>query len=109
MGIEVYRLHVRPQSERAASLRRLSRCGARQVQEVGYQLREPLRLTFQLRGEEAGARDIAALIATQTVGLAYTRYILKLPPLVAMPSGTIIRVIGATIQRYLDNPLRRKD
>ncbi len=63
-------------------------------------------MVARLRGEEAGARDIAALIATQTVGLAYTRYVLKLPPLVAMPRETIIRVIGATIQRYLDNPLR---
>ncbi|MGE0239322.1 MAG: TetR family transcriptional regulator, partial [Parvibaculaceae bacterium] len=59
-------------------------------------------LVTRLRGEEAGARDIAALIATQTIGLAYTRYILKLPPLVAMPRETIIRVIGGTIQRYLD-------
>jgi AcrR family transcriptional regulator len=78
---------------------------------------ERLRLVFRdqlvgmvtrLRGEEAGSRDIAALIATQTIGLAYTRYILKLPPLVAMPRETIIRVIGATIQRYLDNPLKEK-
>jgi AcrR family transcriptional regulator len=79
---------------------------------------ERLRLTIfrdqivpmiaKLRGEAAGARDIAALIATQTVGLAYTRYILKLPPLVTMPRETIIRVIGATIQRYLDNPLKEK-
>ncbi|MGE0008058.1 MAG: TetR family transcriptional regulator [Parvibaculaceae bacterium] len=74
---------------------------------------ERLRLVFReqivgmvarLRGGETDARDIAALIATQTVGLAYTRYILKLPPLVAMPRATIIRVIGATIQRYLDLP-----
>jgi AcrR family transcriptional regulator len=63
-------------------------------------------MVARLRGEEAGAHDIAALIATQTVGLAYTRYVLKLPPLVAMPRETIIRVIGATIQRYLDNPPR---
>ena len=78
---------------------------------------ERLRLVFRdqlvgmvarLRGEVAGARDIAALIATQTIGLAYTRYILKLPPIVAMPRQTIIRVIGATIQRYLDNPLSEK-
>jgi AcrR family transcriptional regulator len=40
-------------------------------------------MVARLRGEEADARDIAALIATQTVGLAYTRYILKLPALVA--------------------------
>ena len=65
-------------------------------------------MVARLRGEEAGAREIAALIATQTVGLAYTRYILKLPPLVAMPRETIIQVIGATIQRYLDNPLKEK-
>lgn len=63
-------------------------------------------MVARLRGEEAGARDIAALIATQTVGLAYARYILKLPPLVAMSRETIIRVIGGTIQRYLDNPLK---
>jgi AcrR family transcriptional regulator len=65
-------------------------------------------MVARLRGEEAYSRDIAALIATQTVGLAYTRYILKLPPLVAMPRETIIRVIGATIQRYFDNPLKKK-
>lgn len=62
-------------------------------------------MVTRLRGEEKGSRDIAALIATQMVGLAYARYILRLPPLVAMPRETIIRVIGATIQRYLDNPL----
>jgi AcrR family transcriptional regulator len=64
-------------------------------------------MVARLRGEEVGARDIAALIATQTVGLAYARYVLKLPPLVAMPRETIIRVIGGTIQRYLDNPLAK--
>jgi AcrR family transcriptional regulator len=65
-------------------------------------------LVTRLRGEERSARDIAALIATQTIGLAYTRYILRLPPLVAMPRETIIRVIGATIQHYLDGPLDQK-
>jgi AcrR family transcriptional regulator len=65
-------------------------------------------LVTRLRGDEAVNRDIAALIATQTIGLAYTRYILKLPPLVAMPRETLARVIGATIQRYLDNPLTEK-
>lgn len=59
----------------------------------------------RLRGNAKDAREVAALIATQTVGLAYTRYVLKLPPLVAMPHETIIKVIGATIQRYLTEPL----
>lgn len=62
-------------------------------------------LVGRLRGSESDAREIASLIATQTVGLAYTRYVLKLPPLVAMPHETIIKVIGATIQRYLTEPL----
>lgn len=59
----------------------------------------------RLRGSETDAREVASLIATQTVGLAYTRYVLRLPPLVAMPHETIIKVIGATIQRYLTEPL----
>lgn len=62
-------------------------------------------LVGHLRGSETDAREVASLIATQTVGLAYTRYVLKLPPLVAMPHETIIKVIGATIQRYLTEPL----
>jgi AcrR family transcriptional regulator len=62
-------------------------------------------LVGRLRGSETDAREVASLIATQTVGLAYTRYVLKLPPLVAMPHETIIKVIGATIQRYLTEPL----
>ena len=68
---------------------------------------EIVTMVARLRGE-AGSRDAAALIATQMVGLAYTRYILKLPPLLAMPRQTIVRVIGATIQRYLSGPLSRE-
>ena len=65
-------------------------------------------MVARLRGDEKDAREVAALIATQTIGLAYTRYILKLPPLVAMPREMIIKVIGATIQRYLTGPLPRE-
>ena len=65
-------------------------------------------MVARLRGDERDAREVAALIATQTIGLAYTRYILKLPPLVAMPREMIIKVIGATIQRYLTRPLPRE-
>ena len=65
-------------------------------------------MVARLRGDERDAREVAALIATQTIGLAYTRYILKLPPLVAMPREMIIKVIGATIQRYLTGPLPRE-
>lgn len=64
-----------------------------------------ITMVSRLRGEEAGSREIAALIGTQMMGLAYTRYILKLPPLLAMPRQTLVRVIGATIQRYLTDAL----
>ena len=48
--------------------------------------------------ETAAAR--AGLVATQLLGLALTRYVLKLAPVVAMPAETIVREIGPTIQRY---------
>jgi AcrR family transcriptional regulator len=43
----------------------------------------------------------AALVATQTIGLAFTRYVLRLPPVVALSEDVIIDRIGATLQAYL--------
>ena len=42
----------------------------------------------------------AGLVASQLLGLALTRYILKLTPVVKMPREVIVREVGATIQRY---------
>jgi len=42
----------------------------------------------------------AGLVASQLLGLAVARYVLRLPPMVAMPADVIIRCIGETIQRY---------
>jgi hypothetical protein len=42
----------------------------------------------------------AALVTTQLIGLAMTRYVLCVPPVVAMEPDLIIRVIGKTIQTY---------
>jgi AcrR family transcriptional regulator len=42
----------------------------------------------------------AGLVASQLLGLALTRYVLKVPLVVMMPPEFIIRTIGATIQRY---------
>lgn len=44
----------------------------------------------------------AGLIASQLLGLAMTRYILRLPPVVAMDREFLVREVGATIQRYID-------
>ena len=46
----------------------------------------------------------AALIATQMLGLALCRYVLQLPPIVAMPHDEAVAWLGPTVQRYLDAP-----
>jgi AcrR family transcriptional regulator len=42
----------------------------------------------------------AGLIATQVLGMALTRYVLKLPPVVAMSREDLIDWLGPTLQRY---------
>lgn len=44
----------------------------------------------------------AGLIASQLLGLAMTRFILQLPPVVALDRSTIVREVGKTVQRYVD-------
>ena len=43
----------------------------------------------------------AALVATQIMGLAVTRYILKVPPVVAMDRAQLVNLLGPTMQRYV--------
>jgi AcrR family transcriptional regulator len=43
----------------------------------------------------------AGLVATQMLGLALTRYILRLPPIVAMSRDDLVHWVGATVQGYL--------
>ena len=43
----------------------------------------------------------AGLIATQVLGLALCRYVLRLPPVVAMSRDEVVEWLGPTIQRYL--------
>lgn len=51
-------------------------------------------------GSRATAPERAGLVASQLLGLALCRYVLKLPPVVAIPQSTLIREVGKTIQRY---------
>ena len=44
----------------------------------------------------------AALVATQLVGIAFLRYVLKMPSVVALEQQEIIDHAGQTIQRYLE-------
>ena len=51
-------------------------------------------------GPAATAPQRAGLAASQMLGLALTRYVLAFPPVVALDHATIVREIGATVQRY---------
>jgi AcrR family transcriptional regulator len=47
----------------------------------------------------------AGLVATQIMGFAITRYVLKVPPVVAMNRGQIVKLLGPTMQRYVAGKL----
>jgi AcrR family transcriptional regulator len=52
----------------------------------------------------AGAAVRAGLIATQILGMALCRYVLRLPPVADMSRDEIVAWLGPTIQRYLQSP-----
>ena len=60
--------------------------------------------TLARAADAADARERAGLVASQLLGLALCRYVLRLPPVVAIPPERIIRDVGETLQRYLDGP-----
>jgi AcrR family transcriptional regulator len=49
----------------------------------------------------AEARHRAGLVATQLLGLGLSRYVLRLPPVVAMSRAEVVAWLGPTVQRYL--------
>jgi AcrR family transcriptional regulator len=51
-------------------------------------------------GGKRSAAERAGLVASQMLGLALCRYVLKLPPVAGMPRDVIIREVGKTLQRY---------
>jgi AcrR family transcriptional regulator len=50
----------------------------------------------------------AGLVATQVLGLALCRYVLRLPPVVGMSRDEIVSWLGPTVQRYLEAPDNRR-
>jgi AcrR family transcriptional regulator len=65
---------------------------------------QPLVATLVPATEPGEARRRSGLIATQILGLAWCRFVLRLPPVVKMSRAEIIDWIGPTIQRYLGLP-----
>ena len=47
----------------------------------------------------------AGLVATQIMGFAITRYVLKVPQVVAMNRDQIVKLLGPTMQRYVAGKL----
>ena len=56
--------------------------------------------------EESEVPQRAALVASSILGLALTRSVLELPHFDAMPTEVIAANVGATLQRYLHEPLQ---
>ena len=73
-------------------------------EEAAARLRETFAAQVFPAVARAGPAETAAmragLVASQLLGLALTRYVLRLPPVVALPADVIIRAVGKTIQRY---------
>jgi AcrR family transcriptional regulator len=54
---------------------------------------------------EGEVAERAGLVASQMLGLAYCRYVLRLPPVAELGIERLVARIGPTIQRYLSGPL----
>jgi AcrR family transcriptional regulator len=59
----------------------------------------------ELTGDEATAATRAGLVASQALGMVLCRYVLRLPPVVAMTPAEVVTWLAPTLQRYLaDTP-----
>ncbi|GHJ12226.1 TetR family transcriptional regulator [Micromonospora sp. AKA38] len=54
--------------------------------------------------DPATAARRAGLVASQILGLALTRYVIRLPPVVDLDADELAGWVGPTIQRYLTQP-----
>ncbi|SBT49876.1 TetR/AcrR family transcriptional regulator [Micromonospora auratinigra] len=57
-----------------------------------------------LGGDPTGALRRAGLVASQILGLAFTRYVLRLPPVVDLTPADLVAWVAPTVQRYLTGP-----
>jgi AcrR family transcriptional regulator len=58
-------------------------------------------LAAALSSDPATAAVRAGLVSSQTLGFALSRYVLRLPPIVAMTRAEAVAWLGPTVQRYL--------
>jgi hypothetical protein len=73
---------------------------AKRLQAVlGQLITEPIAA---LAYERAAERS--TLIATQLLGLALCRYILRFEPLASLPADDVVAAVAPSVQRYLTRP-----
>ncbi len=80
-------------------------------EEAGERLRsvfgaQVMRTVAQVVADPAEAATRAGLVSSQMLGLALTRHILKLPPVVALDQETLVAGVAPTIQRYLTGSIK---
>lgn len=71
--------------------------------------RQPGKAGQHAAGASASGADAdfrAALVASQVLGLAVTRYVLELPAITAADADALAAAIGPTLERYLSGDLR---
>ncbi|MDI6103553.1 TetR family transcriptional regulator [Actinoplanes sp. NEAU-A12] len=61
----------------------------------------------RLAPDPAQAATRAGLVATQMLGFALCRFVLRLPPVVTLDPDEAVAWLGPTIQRYLTDPAAR--
>jgi AcrR family transcriptional regulator len=64
-------------------------------------LAERIRPPFPTEVEPQEADRRRALISSQLVGLAWTRYILQIDPIASAPRAEVAEMVGPTIDRYI--------
>jgi AcrR family transcriptional regulator len=71
---------------------------AERLRQIFAEQLAPMVAAVAPAGADVAAR--AGLIASQVLGLALTRYVLRLPPVAGMPRGELVGWVGPTLQRY---------
>jgi AcrR family transcriptional regulator len=69
-----------------------------------FMVREILSRVARAAGGDHPERR-GSLVASQLIGLAMVRYVVRIPPLADEPPDGVVRWIAPTVQRYLTDPL----
>ena len=80
-----------------------STTAARQMQDIFHAQLEPVVAAAGPHDPESAAVR-AGLVASQMLGFALCRYVLRLPPVVDLDHDAVLRWLGPVIQRYLSDP-----